>query len=55
MGGVEPVGALPARQFAETGAVGGKLLGVWGLILGIPIMNYIFRHAIRFPKDRPTD
>lgn len=27
--------------------VGGKLFGVWGLILGIPIVNYVFRHAIR--------
>lgn len=27
--------------------IGGKLFGVWGLILGIPIVNYVFRHAIR--------
>lgn len=27
--------------------IGGKLFGVWGLLLGIPIMNYVFRHAIR--------
>jgi predicted PurR-regulated permease PerM len=27
--------------------IGGKLLGVWGLLLGIPVMNYVFRHAIR--------
>ena len=25
----------------------GKLFGVWGLLLGIPVMNYVFRHAIR--------
>ena len=29
----------------------GKLFGVWGLILGIPIVNYVFRHAIR--RDGP--
>jgi predicted PurR-regulated permease PerM len=34
--------------------VGGKLFGIWGLILGIPIMNYLFRHAIRFPTDQPA-
>ena len=27
--------------------IGGKLFGIWGLILGIPIVNYVFRHAIR--------
>jgi predicted PurR-regulated permease PerM len=27
--------------------IGGKLFGVWGLLLGIPIVNYVFRHAIR--------
>ena len=35
--------------------VGGKLFGIWGLVLGIPIMNYIFRHAIRFSGDQPVD
>ncbi|MGE3171604.1 MAG: AI-2E family transporter [Planctomycetota bacterium] len=35
--------------------VGGKLFGVWGLILGIPIVNYVFRHAIRFPQDQPKE
>lgn len=35
--------------------VGGKLLGVWGLILGIPIVNYFFRHAIRYPQDQPHE
>ena len=27
--------------------VGGKLFGVWGLVLGVPVCNYLFRHAIR--------
>ncbi|MEY4673494.1 MAG: hypothetical protein RL148_1278 [Planctomycetota bacterium] len=35
--------------------VGGKLFGVWGLILGIPIVNYVFRYAVRYPKDQPND
>lgn len=34
--------------------VGGKLFGVWGLLLGIPIVNYFWRHAIRRPEDRPA-
>ncbi len=29
----------------------GKLFGPWGLILGIPVLSYVFSHAIRF---RPT-
>jgi predicted PurR-regulated permease PerM len=32
----------------------GQLFGVWGLILGIPIMNYVFRHAIRRAEERPA-
>jgi hypothetical protein len=24
-------------------------------VLGIPIVNYVFRHAIRHPADRPAD
>ena len=32
--------------------IGGKLFGVWGLLLGIPIVNYFFRHAIRRPGER---
>jgi hypothetical protein len=24
-------------------------------VLGIPIMNYLFRHAIRYAKDQPQD
>jgi predicted PurR-regulated permease PerM len=35
--------------------IGGKLFGVWGLILGIPIVNYVFRHAIRKPEERPAE
>ena len=27
--------------------IGGKLFHVWGLILGVPLCNYIFGHAIR--------
>lgn len=30
--------------------IGGKLFGVWGLILGLPVMNYVFGHAIRHRK-----
>ena len=28
--------------------IAGKLFGVWGLVLGIPVCTYVFRHAIRF-------
>jgi predicted PurR-regulated permease PerM len=35
--------------------IGGKLFGVWGLVLGIPIVNYVFRHAIRRPGERPVE
>jgi predicted PurR-regulated permease PerM len=35
--------------------IGGKLFGVWGLLLGIPIVNYVFRHAIRRPEERPVE
>lgn len=28
--------------------IGGKLFGVWGLVLGLPVCTYIFGHAIRF-------
>ena len=35
--------------------IGGKLFGVWGLVLGIPIVNYFFRHAIRRPEERPVE
>jgi len=24
-------------------------------LLGIPLVNYVFRHAIRFPHDQPAD
>ncbi|NLX19645.1 MAG: AI-2E family transporter [Desulfobulbus sp.] len=32
--------------------IGGKLFGVWGLLLGVPVCTYVFGHAIRF---RNTD
>jgi predicted PurR-regulated permease PerM len=35
--------------------IGGKLFGVWGLLLGIPVVNYVFRHAIRHAKERPAE
>ena len=28
---------------------------VWGFLFGIPLVNYVFRHAIRFPQDQPQD
>jgi predicted PurR-regulated permease PerM len=28
--------------------IGGKLFGVWGLVLGLPVVNYFFQHAIRY-------
>ena len=28
--------------------IGGKLFGVWGLVLGLPMCTYIFRHAIQY-------
>ena len=31
--------------------VGGKLFGIWGLVLGLPVVNYFFAHAIRYAKD----
>ena len=31
--------------------IAGKLFGIWGLILGLPMTNYIFRHAIRVRGD----
>lgn len=35
--------------------IAGKLVGVWGLLLGIPIVNYVFRHAIRRQDERPAE
>ena len=32
--------------------IAGKLVGVWGLILGLPIVNYLFGHAIRYRESR---
>ncbi len=31
--------------------IGGKLFGVWGLVLGLPIVNYLFGYAIRYKQD----
>ena len=33
----------------------GKLFGPWGLILGIPVFNYVFSHAIRHKKPKKMD
>ena len=30
----------------------GKLFGPWGLILGIPVFNYVFSHAIRYRETK---
>lgn len=32
--------------------IAGKLFGVWGLILGLPVVNYVFGHAIRYKQSR---
>jgi predicted PurR-regulated permease PerM len=34
--------------------VSGKLFGVWGLVLGVPVCSYIFGHAIRYRTPSPT-
>ena len=34
--------------------VSGKLFGVWGLILGVPVCTYIFLYAIRDESDRQS-
>ena len=33
----------------------GKLFGPWGLVLGIPVLNYLFSHAIRFRQPTSLD
>lgn len=30
--------------------IGGKLFGIWGLLLGVPVCTYIFTDAIRYKK-----
>ncbi len=35
--------------------VGGKLFGLWGLILGVPVCTYIFGHAIRYKQGSAVD
>jgi predicted PurR-regulated permease PerM len=34
--------------------VGGKLLGPWGLILGVPLCYFVFAYAI-WSKDDPSE
>lgn len=34
--------------------IGGKLFGVWGLVLGVPICTYIFSYAIREKHHRAS-
>ena len=48
-------GFLGAFTFLIVLTIGGKLFGIWGLILGIPIVNYVFRHAIRHPAEKPAE
>ena len=31
--------------------IAGKLFGVWGLVLGLPVVNYFFGRAIRPPEE----
>jgi len=31
--------------------VGGKVFGIWGLVLGLPVVNYVFGTAIRRAKE----
>ncbi len=35
--------------------VGGKLFGVWGLLLGVPVCTYIFTDAIRYKALENSD
>lgn len=35
--------------------IAGKMFGVWGLVLGVPICTYIFGHAIRAPEPGVGD
>lgn len=35
--------------------VGGKLFGLWGLILGVPVCTYIFGHAIRYKQGTAVE
>ena len=34
--------------------IAGKIVGVWGLVLGLPVMQYIFTTAIRRDPDETT-
>ena len=35
--------------------IAGKLFGIWGLILGLPVVNYVFSHAIRAKRPKVPD
>ena len=35
--------------------IAGKIVGVWGLVLGLPVMQYIFMTAIRRPPDETME
>jgi predicted PurR-regulated permease PerM len=32
--------------------IAGKLIGMWGLILGLPVVNYFFSNAIRYDRKK---
>lgn len=34
--------------------ISGKLFGVWGLVLCVPIATYLFQDAIQFKENKPT-
>ncbi|MDZ4785335.1 MAG: AI-2E family transporter [bacterium] len=35
--------------------VAGKLFGIWGLVLGVPLCTYIFGHAIQYSSTNKSD
>lgn len=35
--------------------ISGKIFGLWGLVLCLPIATYIFKHAIQFRENRDAD
>ena len=35
--------------------ISGKIFGLWGLVLCLPIATYIFKHAIQFKENRESD
>lgn len=34
--------------------IAGKLFGLWGLVLGLPVVNYFFGHAIRHRREKDS-